>query len=94
MWAIAWNAWMRGYNTNIVPELNFAWATDDISRWDEAYIMHNAGVTQELSKDLFYKAHYIGMLPYLLEGDTYLKDRCSYKYFELIKSIGGNSCLL
>jgi hypothetical protein len=94
MWAIAWNAWMRGYNTNIVPELNFAWATDDISKWDEAYIMHNAGVTQDLSKDLFYKANYIGQLPYYADGETYLKNKCSYKYFELIKSIGGNSCLL
>ena len=93
MWAIAWNAWMRGYNTNVIPELNFAWATDDISKWEESYIMHNAGVTQEISKDFFYKAQYTNKLPYFITEENYLKNRCSYKYFELIKSVGEKSCL-
>jgi hypothetical protein len=94
MWAIAWNAWMRGYNTNIIPELNFAWATDNISKWDEAYIMHNAGVTGDVSQELFYKANYMSQLPYFADGSTYLKDRCSYKYFEFMKKVGEKSCLL
>jgi hypothetical protein len=93
MWSIAWNAWMRGYNTNVIPELNFAWATDDISKWEENYIMHNAGVTHESSKDLFYKADYTNKLPYDIQEENYLKNRCSYKYFELIKSVGEKSCL-
>jgi hypothetical protein len=52
--------------------------------------MHNAGVTGDVSKELFYKANYMSQLPYFADGSTYLKDRCSYKYFEFMKKVGKN----
>jgi hypothetical protein len=92
MWAVLWNAWMRGYNTNVVKEMDFCWATDDISKWDECAIFHNAGVVQSNS-ELFFKGSYTNALPYEADESLLNKERCSYKYFEIIKSIGKKSCI-
>jgi hypothetical protein len=91
MWAILWGAWMRGYHTNIIPELDFCWATDPIENWDKKYLYHNAGVTYE-SNNLFNKSRFTNSLPYLIE-DEFDKNTANYKYFEIIKSIGDKSCL-
>jgi hypothetical protein len=96
MWAILWGAWMKGYNTNIVEEMAFCWATDNLEKWNEKYIFHNAGVTGHISKTHFYKADFRvkDKYPYLHDSESYLTDKASFKYFELIKSIGEKSCLL
>lgn len=94
MWAILWGAWLRGFDTNIIDELSFAWATDMVDTWDKRYIFHNAGVTAELSKTHFYKGDFRDKYPYLHDGIEYDKNKASYKYFEIIKSVGQNSCLL
>lgn len=93
MWAILWNAWMRGFKTNIIPELDFAWATDDISRWDEKYIFHNAGVTSSMKQTLFYKGDYMNNTPYNVLGDTYDTNRASYKYFEIVKEVSKQTAI-
>jgi len=95
MWCLLWNGWLRGYNSLIVSEMNFCWATDDIKRWDETYIYHNAGVTTSDKNILFYKGDYrVDSYPYLIDIDTYSTDRCSYNYLMEIKNIGYKSCLL
>ena len=94
MWAIAWNLWKGGDETKIIPELDFCWATDNKKRWAETFIFHNAGITHEGKDKSFYKGLYTDNYPYLLDGQGYDKNSCSYKYFEIIKSIGANSCLL
>jgi len=94
MWAILWSGWMRGYTTEIIPELNFCWATDKAERWHEVYIFHNAGVTSDSAEKLFYKGSFITNLPFLERGESYDKNTASYKYFSIIKSIGKDSCLL
>ena len=94
MWAILWNAWLLGYSTKIIPEMDFCWATDDISQWDKKCIFHNAGVTHSSKNEFFYKADFRFNHPYNHECETYFKDFASYKYFQLIKSVGNNSCLL
>ena len=93
MWAVLWNAWMRGYNTNVIKEMDFCWATDLSKTWDEKILFHNAGVTGSPDERLFYKGKYINQLPYEDEGLDYDTEKASYKYFEIIKSIGKNSCL-
>lgn len=93
MWAILWGAWVRGYNTHIIEELDFCWATERIDSFNKKYIYHNAGVTDSNAKTHFYKADFRGKLPYEDFEEKYDKDAASYKYFELIKSIGKNSCL-
>ena len=94
MWAILWNAWMRGYDTSVISELDFSWATDSIDTWEEKYIFHNAGVTDNIKSTYFYKSDFRTSLPYAITGDGYLKDKASYKYFEQIKKTAENSCLI
>ena len=92
MWAVLWNAWLKGYDTHIVEELSFCWATEPIKRWDDVYIFHNAGVTADLSKELFYKAEYRVHLPYGIK-DTFNKEKASYKYFEQLEKVSQKTCL-
>ena len=91
MWCILWNAWQRGYKTNIIPEMDFCWGTDSLEKWNEKTIFHNAGVVGQNDK-LFFKGAYTDTYPYDIEDD-FNKESASYKYFEIIKSIGKNSCL-
>lgn len=94
MWAILWGAWLRNYSTYIMPEMDFCWATDSVEKWYEKYIFHNAGVTGQISNTFFYKAEFREKYPFLHDGSGYDKTKASYKYFEIIQSIGENSCLL
>ena len=94
MWALLWNLWMRGYSTEIIPEMSFLFATDNISEWDKKYIFHNAGVVGDGSDShLFYKYEFNKTLPYLVEKKLN-PNFCSYKYYEIIQSIGLNSALV
>lgn len=45
MWAVLWTLWKRGTETKCPLELDFAWATDDISKWDRVYLYHDAGAS-------------------------------------------------
>lgn len=94
MWAILWGAWLRGYNTYIIPEMDFCWATDSIEKWNDKYLFHNAGVVHSIADTHFYKANFRNQYPYLHDGNNYDKNKSSYKYFEIIQSIGEKSCLL
>ena len=60
MWAVLWNLWFREQETRCVPELEFAWSTDNISKLDRVGILHNAGVTSTFHGEvpMFYKGLY------------------------------------
>jgi hypothetical protein len=45
MWAVLWNGWTKGNETEVVKEMDFCWATDLTERWNGVTIFHNAGVT-------------------------------------------------
>jgi hypothetical protein len=92
MWGILWNAWMRGYTTSVIKELDFCWATDNSQRWHETYIYHNAGVTSAHT-NLFRKDKFRDKLPYNEVGDSIDKNSASYKYFSIIKQVAPNTCL-
>lgn len=94
MWAILWGAWLRGYKTHIVPEMDFCWATDTSEKWNEKYIFHNAGVTNSIKDKYFYKADFRSQYPYLHDDSGYDITKASFNYFQIIKSIGNKSCLL
>jgi len=93
MWAILWNAWLRGYKTNIIPEMDFCWATDPIEKYEQKYIFHNAGVVDSMKETIFFKGEYRDKIPYLIEN-KYDKTKASSKYVELLKSIGHDTNLL
>ena len=93
MWAILWGGWARGYETKIIEELDFTWATDTKENLHKRYIFHNAGITHEMAKTHFYKADFRTKLPYEEFENEYKKDTAGYVYFEIIQAIGKNSCL-
>jgi hypothetical protein len=84
---------MRGYNTKIIPEMDFCWATDDVSKWDERYIFHNAGVVEGQKDALFYKGKFTNVLPYNSDLDKYVHTKASWKYVQIIKEVKENTCL-
>ena len=82
MWAMIWIAWKRGIMTLTHPNLDFCWANNNIERWDETSIFHNAGVTCGC-QNLFKKSNYINKFPDLnLEID---KEKCSFNYYNILK---------
>lgn len=60
MWAVLWNVWFYEGVTEVIPEMDFAWATDPIEKLQTHTILHNAGVTQDTMGDYsaFYKGKY------------------------------------
>jgi hypothetical protein len=86
MWAMLWNGWLRGYQTNIIPEMDFCWATDSIEKYQQKYIFHNAGVTDSLKEQIFFKGDYRDKIPYGIV-DTYDQSKASYQYFQVLKSV-------
>lgn len=85
MWAELWTAWKMGYVVEVPKEFDFCWATCHVSKWDELSFFHNAGVPNA-SSGMFFKADYIDKFPYGTNLDID-DSRCSYKYYEIIKSI-------
>jgi len=71
MWAVLYNLWGTNRTTRTPPELDFAWATDPISKLDTVSIMHNAGVTSNImnlngeDEIFFHKAEWVYKNPHL-----------------------------
>jgi hypothetical protein len=86
MWADLWNILYFNKDVTISHELDFSWATDDIHRWDETKIYHNAGVVDDKG-DLFFKGKYVDKNPFDDDLSFINKNKCSYKYGEAIKNI-------
>jgi hypothetical protein len=93
MWAVLWNGWMLGNETKVVSEMDFSWATDPISRWDETLIYHNAGATCGCG-GTFYKVLYMETLPYNLDIEKFDKEKNCYNYVLEIKETAQKSCLI
>jgi hypothetical protein len=90
MWSELWNGWKRGKTVVVPKEFDFAWATCPVARWDKVPFFHNAGVPDNKQK-MFFKAEFINKYPFDSQLDIG-KERCSYKYYEYLKSI--DSCLI
>jgi hypothetical protein len=93
MWSVLWNLWYFGKETKITKELDFSWATDDITIYEKKPILHMAGVTQDLKDRKFYKGEYINDDPLRkIEIDPdyfdYIeKNSSTIKYIEVMKSL-------
>lgn len=92
MWAVLWNGWKLGKETVCHPDLEFAWGTSSESDFDRLNILHNAGVVSS-ADGLFYKAEFMGRLPYNL--DLNIKEgTASRKYYEIIQKVEKKSVLI
>jgi len=82
MWAVLWNAIYYNQEVEINNELDFCWATDNINRWNETYIFHNAGIAGK-SDTHFSKIEY-QVSPF--KKDIIVNnDNCTYNYVQEIK---------
>lgn len=77
MWSLLWNQWLYGYRTKVSDLLSFSWASDHIDRYNEKYILHMAGVTEDQKVYKFYKGDFIN-------GDPIEKLRNDIKYFDYV----------
>jgi hypothetical protein len=65
MWAILWNLWYHGKNTQITKKLDFCMATSKYSCLEGSTIYHNAGVTANHdTRKFFYKGNYRDRNPF------------------------------
>jgi hypothetical protein len=93
MWSVLWNQWWWNKETRLSKELDFCWATDNISLCDTHPILHMAGVTENLKTTLFYKGDYINNNPLdMLKNDieyfNYVdKTSTGVKYINEMKKI-------
>lgn len=62
MISVLWNLWKREKQTIVPPEMDFAWATDTVDKWNQVYIYHDAGAgphpivdSAGVQHQLFYK---------------------------------------
>lgn len=89
MWVILWNIWKNNRTTVISKSLDFCWPTDPISKWNDAPIYHNAGVTTHTPGDMFFKANYTRTPPKGLSLNDFTPSKCSYNYVrEIIETLG------
>jgi hypothetical protein len=68
MWAVLWELWKRGKETKIVPEMDFAWATDLVTKLEKCPIFHNAGVSVPVEKLKDGQGNIIGERLYFYKG--------------------------
>lgn len=91
MWSILFNLWKRGNKTECPHEMDFCWATDPISKWDQVQIYHDAGATSRNHDNaiLFHKreAKYINNQGTPFEDDfSDVSDKhCSKNYVKEIQ---------
>lgn len=82
MWTVLWNAIYFKHKVKIDNDLSFSWASDNIIRWHETYIFHNAGVVGD-SKTHFSKIiHQNSPFNKELYANN---DNCTYNYIKEIK---------
>ena len=86
MWSQLWNMMYFNIGPVISDELDFCWATDQVKRWNETKIMHNAGVTSDM-RDLFFKGKYTDRAPFGDDLSFVDKTKCSYKYALAVKAV-------
>lgn len=87
MWAQQWG-WVReGYTLTVDKELAFCLPTDDIVRWEDVKIMHNAGVTVDKSYEYFFKGGYVDISPLGKNFDFVRTDKVTRKYVEAIQAV-------
>jgi hypothetical protein len=90
MWGVLWNVWRNNGETQIIPEMEFSWSSDPISKLERTGILHNAGITDKFmggSYPAFYKGSYIsGMNPLadshlqVVLNDEQSKKHCTHYY--------------
>lgn len=88
MWAQLWNMYHFNIRPEVSSELDFCWATDDVERYYETKIYHNAGVVDS-NQGLFFKGQYVHRSPFDDSLDFVNPKKASIKYVEALREVGG-----
>jgi|GEM_PF-1109638 len=89
MWMVLWGLWARNQETKVVPEMEFSWSSDGISKLENTSIFHNAGIVAQNQGDIpvFYKGIYhVGKNPFndphleLVYNNEKSKSLCNWYY--------------
>ena len=88
MWAQLWNIYYFNKESEVLEELDFCWPTDDICRYHETKIMHNAGVVDD-KQGLFFKGKYVTATPFNDDLSFVPENKASYEYVKAIKEVKG-----
>lgn len=93
MWATLWNLWLINKRTEIIDELGFSTATDDLDIYEKKPILHMAGVLDHMKTKKFYKGDFLMRNPIdlVIENENYFEfvepNSSTTKYVEVIKLI-------
>ena len=87
MWSLLWNGLYYGHKIKINKELEFCWAVDNIKRWNETYIFHNAGIPGD-SETHFSKITY--QVSPFNKNIKVNNDNCTYMYYLEVKETEEN----
>ena len=92
MWSLLWNQWLYGYRTKVSDSLSFSWGSDDVKKYEQKYILHMAGVTEDKNDHKFYKGNFIEIDPIekLRDNINYFDyidtESATIKYIDIMKS--------
>lgn len=85
MWALNFALWSRGIRTEVTPDLDFAWATNDYQTYLQKPIYHNAGATGT-QPGVFHKGKWINESP--LHIKHYIDpNSASYAYVKAMEEV-------
>lgn len=99
MWAVLWNVWKREQEAKIVPEMEFAWSSDSVTKLERVGILHNAGITGITQGDIpvFFKGTYHqGKSPFTDEYVEFVynneksKTLCNHYYVQKLLELKNN----
>ncbi len=91
MWMVLWGLWAKNQEVKVIPEMDFAWSSDPISKLEKCPIFHNAGIISEKQGEIpvFYKGKYHqGLSPFtdshleLVYTNEQSKTLCNYFYVQ------------
>jgi hypothetical protein len=86
MWAQLWNVYHFGIDVKTDKELDFCWPTDDLKKYQEVKIFHNAGVMND-NQGMFFKGKYVDRLPFTDDFSGIDKNRASIEYIRAIQEV-------
>ena len=87
MWSLFWNGIYFGHKIKINKELDFSWPIDNIKRWNETNIFHNAGISGDSSTHFSKITYQVSPFNKELYSND---DNCSYMYIKEIKETEEN----
>lgn len=87
MWTVFWNSLYFGHKVKINKELDFCWPVDNIKRWSETNIFHNAGIPGDSLTHFSKITYQVSPFNKNIHSND---DNCTYMYVKEIKETEKN----